>query len=235
MSFSERLEFPLAQGWCRGLSIGFENAETSATLDTSKFLQVKQVHGDRIYEPSYRELQGGGLLNVEADGIFLSGGQIRQSRAGLLIKTADCLPLVYVHRVEERVAIVHAGWRGLLKGIHLKPFQNLGFDPKDTWVWLGPSLNGQSFEVGEDMWKLFEEKSDPRIFEPHSLIPSDKRFFYPWRKVAADFARLQVELLYNVEVNTGENKSFASWRRSSLAGLGKVPQQNYSWIAAVER
>lgn len=227
---SSRLEFPLAQGWARGLSIGFEDAVSSSQLSFSDFLSVNQVHGDRIYEPTYRDLQASGVLPVEADGICLNSGQILDCKKGLLVKTADCLPLVYVHRLEERVAIVHAGWRGLLKGIHLKPFRELNFAPRDTWVWLGPSLNGRSFEVSEDMWSQFSEKFDGDIFEKHDSLPPQKRFFYPWRKVENDFRAIGVELLYNVEVNTGEDPSFASWRRTQAQGLAKVPQQNYSWV-----
>lgn len=227
---SSRLEFPLAQGWCRGLSIGFEDAVSSAALPLQEFMHVKQVHGNRIYEPSYREMQSGGLLDAEADGLCFNSGQIRDSKFGLLIKTADCIPLVYVHRTEERVAIVHAGWRGLLQNIHLKPFQELGFEPRDTWVWLGPSLNGKFFEVGDDMWSLFTEKSDPEIFIKDPELAPSKRYFDAWKKIENDFSKLEVELLYNVEVNTGNTEAFASWRRAKNAGLAKVPQQNYSWV-----
>jgi copper oxidase (laccase) domain-containing protein len=227
---SSRLEFPLAQGWCKGLVIAFEDIQSSSNLKVSEYLHVKQVHGTKIYEPTYRDLQVGGEVDVQADGICLNSGQISDSKYGLLVRTADCVPLVYVHRTEERVCIVHAGWRGLQQGIHLKPFHELGFDPRDTWVWLGPSLNG--FEVGEDMWSQFSDQDDVEVFSPLPQGPS-KRLFHPWQKIEKDFKSLQVELLYNVEINTSEDHSFASWRRTQEQGLDKVPQQNYSWVRMI--
>lgn len=230
---SARLEFPLAQGWSRGLSIGFEDIESSAKLDMSQFISVKQVHGTRIHEPTYQETKIGGLLPIEADGLCWNSGQILDSSKGLLVKSADCAPLVYVHRLEERVAIVHAGWRGLQQGMHLEPFRSGGFAPRDTWVWLGPCLNGKLFEVDEDMWSQFAERGDHEIFERAPELAPTRRYFYPWRKIANDFAELGVELLYNVEVNTGQDLAFASWRRCKAQGLSKIPQQNYSWVRRI--
>ncbi|HVJ64642.1 MAG TPA: polyphenol oxidase family protein [Bdellovibrionota bacterium] len=225
---SARLEFPLAQGWSRGLVIGFEDIAGSRDLNMGDFLHAKQVHGSRIYEPSYQEIRRGGALELEADGVCFNNGQILDTKFGLLVKSADCVPLIYVHRTEPRVAAVHAGWRGLQQGTHLKPFSVLGFDPRDTWVWLGPSLNG--FEVGEDMWSQFADRDDTEIFKRDPALASDKRRFYPWRKIEKDFKALGVELLYNVEVNTAIDENFASWRRCKAQGLAKIPQQNYSWI-----
>lgn len=222
------LEFPLAQGWCRGLVVGFEDKRGSADLNLGQFMHAKQVHGDRIYEPSYREIQVGGAIAVEADGLCFNGGQILDSKFGLLVKTADCIPLVYIHRTEPRVVVVHAGWRGLQKGIHLKPFTELGFDARDTWVWLGPSLNG--FEVGEDVWSQFTEQRDPNIFAPDEALAADRRLFFAWRKVEQDFRALNIELFYNVEINTRDDIAYASWRRAKAEGLMQVPQLNYSWV-----
>lgn len=225
-----RLEFPLAQGWCNGLTLAFEDTASSECLDLNQFIHAKQVHGNRIYEPSYSEILKGGALSLEADGLCFNSGQILDSKFGLLVKTADCIPLIYVHRTEPRVAVVHAGWRGLLQKIHLGVFEQWGFDPRDTWVWLGPSLNGKSFVVQEDMWSLFSQKSDSQIFETDPNLLAGQRYFYPWKLVENDFSKLGVELLYNVEVNTGDSKKFSSWRRCKSMGLSKIPQQNYSWI-----
>jgi len=224
-----RYEFPLAQGWSNGLVLAFEGTSSSAKLNQDDFLQVKQVHGDEIYEPSYSELINGIEKEIQADGLFLSNAQICESPRGLLIKSADCIPLIYIHRVKEQVAVVHAGWRGLLQGIHLKPFKSLGFEPEDTWVWLGPSLNGDEFEVEVDMWSQFPEDVQMKFFRDHATKPT-KKVFDAWKMIEVQFKELNVELLYNVEESTVSNPNFSSWRRCQKQGMTKVPQQNFSWV-----
>jgi copper oxidase (laccase) domain-containing protein len=168
-------------------------------------------------------------LPNEADGLVAEGDWFREAKTAMVVATADCCPLIYVDRLKQSVAIVHAGWRGLQKGIHLKPFESGHFDPISTWIWLGPSLNGESFEVGQDMVGQFlpAQQKNSQIFAPHPSA-SDKRLFSPWRLLEADFQKLSVELFYNVEVDTLHSASFASYRR--VKGDKSKLQSNLAWV-----
>jgi len=224
----ERIEIPLAQGWAKGLKVVFESIESGKALDPDRFLHVKQVHGKNIHEVGFADLTKSFPL-AEADGLVARGDLIKKSKKALLVKTPDCLPLIYVDIKSEAVAIIHAGWRGLQQGIHRLPFENKIFDPKSTWVWVGPSLNGKTFEVGPDMYEQFPDYINRKdVFESGE---GEKKFFYPWKFLEAEFSNISLELLYNVEIDTFLSQDFASYRRARAEGLAKSPHSNYSWVA----
>jgi copper oxidase (laccase) domain-containing protein len=227
------LEFPLAQKWTRGLTLGFENAKESRNYDWASSFHLKQTHSNKVVEisSSSKPLDVENPI-AEADGMVARGEWLKDNKYRLLIKTADCLPLFYIETETQKIAAIHAGWRGLQQKIHLWPFENGGFDPRKTWVWVGPSLNGEKFEVREDMWSQFPKSlvENPTIFVPHN----SQKYFCPWKLLEQDFQKIHVELLYNVEVNTYLNREWASYRRKchDEQSLGKnIPySQNLSWI-----
>jgi len=72
----------------------------------------------------------------------------------LAVLTADCLPVVFVNRAETKIAIGHAGWRGLAAGILPELIGYLG-EPEDLRAWIGPGIQQPSFEVGCDVVDAF--------------------------------------------------------------------------------
>jgi polyphenol oxidase len=227
----ERLEFDLSQGWTRGLKIVFGDRETSKSLNPKVALHVNQVHGNEILSVGPDDLSKQSPLET-ADGLWLQGDWFQKSKRPLMIKTADCVPLFYIDRIQKSIAAVHAGWRGIQKGIHLRPFEIGDFDPKTTWVWCGPSLN--DFEVRSDMWKMFPpDRLRPPFFK--ETADPEVKIFSPWAYLAEDFQKkIGVDIFYNTEVNTQDDQNFASYRREVSAGRlkpgEKMSQQNLSWI-----
>lgn len=235
------LEFDLEQKWAKGLRIHFcDSAESLHFKDSEDFQKsysLKQVHSKKLVNWStnaspekYRE--------IEADGFIARGDSYKNSRKKLIIRTADCCPLFYVDRETQSVAAIHAGWRGLAQGIHLLPFKE-GFDPKSTWIWCGPCLDGDSFEVSEDMWSQFSKdiQNNSNIFSlkksTGDAATAGKRFFNCWNYLSLEFKKLDVSLFYNVEVNTFTDKNFNSYRRWKKEGNESPTPHNYSWISFV--
>jgi copper oxidase (laccase) domain-containing protein len=224
------MEFDLSQGWSRGLKIIFGDIEASKQFNLKTAFHVKQVHGNQITRIASTDITRPSPLE-ESDGMILQGDWFRSCKRPLLIKAADCLPLFYIDRISQSLAAVHAGWRGIQKGIHLKPFESGDFNPKTTWVWCGPSLN--HFEVKSDMWKQFPQA---RLTAPFFTagVDSETRLFSPWEYLAADFKKIGVDIFYNAEVNTQDDESFWSYRREKQAGRldaeGKCAGLNYSWM-----
>lgn len=234
-----RLEFDLGQGWARGLSLVFATEAESAAVELGSALRVEQIHSDLVVDAGahLRAPMGEASLLGRADGLIAAGDAFRDSRRVLLVKGADCAPLIYVDRESKQVAAIHAGWRGLAQGIHRVPFQR-GFDPRTTWVWIGPCLNGDSFEVGADMWTQFpNHASDPTLFMPRRLDGSggraadgsERRYFQAWDFITRELQALKVEMVYNVEVDTFTDADFASYRRGLAEGR-KLRQHNFAWV-----
>jgi polyphenol oxidase len=72
------------------------------------------------------------------------------SELPLAVTTADCVPLILAARSSPRVAVVHAGWRGIAAGIIAAAVRS--FDrPGDVLVAIGPSIGRDHYEVGDDI------------------------------------------------------------------------------------
>ncbi len=109
-------------------------------LGVSCIVQVRQVHGiDFVHIDGSVKPSSATIYESEADGLFTTVKDI-----GLMIKTADCQPVVMFDPVKKVVANIHCGWRGSVKGILIKAVSEFrlvyGSNPEDIWVGIGPSL-----------------------------------------------------------------------------------------------
>lgn len=100
------------------------------------FSMLKQVHGDVMVKGDEQKI-------VEADAQWTD-----QENLGLFIKSADCLPLFIYSPQQQKVAAIHAGWRGVAQNIVTKSLQSLEIarDPR-IQIWIGPHIQKSSFEV----------------------------------------------------------------------------------------
>ncbi len=107
-----------------------------------EFRNIKQIHGNQIELSSEK--------TPEADGHFTT-----ESDVGLIIKTADCLPIFIIDPVRNILMAVHAGWRGVVSQITLlaiRKLEKMGGLPETFLVFIGPHIRKQHFEVDEPVW-----------------------------------------------------------------------------------
>jgi len=86
---------------------------------------------------------------VAADNVA-DGCTTTRDEVACVVMTADCLPVVLTDRKGQRVAALHAGWRGLAAGIleaGVQQFSQAG----EVVAWLGPAIGPEKFEVGEEV------------------------------------------------------------------------------------
>jgi YfiH family protein len=120
-------------------------------------LWLRQVHGCDL------ALAGRDGVGCEADAALAGGrGQV------CAVLTADCLPLLLCDRAGERVAAVHAGWRGLLNGVIEAALDALAVPGGELLCWLGPAIGPEAFEVGEEVRDTFvaRDAGAARAFRP---------------------------------------------------------------------
>jgi len=74
------------------------------------------------------------------------------------ILSADCLPIFMTDAIGQEVAVVHAGWKGLLRGVIEQTIKS--FDSKNLVAHFGPAISQDSFQVGEDVIDQFISKDN---------------------------------------------------------------------------
>jgi len=74
------------------------------------------------------------------------------------ILTADCLPIFITDTLGQEVAVIHAGWKGLLRGVIEQTIKS--FDSKNLVAHFGPAISQDSFQVGEDVIDQYISKDN---------------------------------------------------------------------------
>lgn len=163
ISFREGdLESRVLQNWNR-LAMAF-------AIPLDNFLTLNQVHGDDIFliKPYGDYLPTDKTLNYDA--IVTT----RQNLA-ICIKTADCVPILIVDRVQKIIAAVHAGWKSTAARIGAKVlrllFERYNSNPQNLLVAVGPSIGPCCFEVDEEAANSFRHQEDDEAF----LYPAEKQ------------------------------------------------------------
>lgn len=95
--------------------------------------------------------------------VALSPGRV------LAVMTADCLPVALATREGDRVAVAHAGWRGLVGGVLGATVCALDVPPARLVAWLGPAIGPAAFEVGPEVRDAFIARwpESAPAFEPN--------------------------------------------------------------------
>jgi YfiH family protein len=115
---------------------------------TESIFDVWQVHGTSVVcAESPRPLTA---PHQKADVILTDNPQIT-----LLMRFADCVPILYFDPIHRVVGLAHAGWQGTVRYVAeaaVKTMQHVyGSRSEDILVAIGPSIGMHHYEVGEDV------------------------------------------------------------------------------------
>lgn len=114
------------------------------TFHISEPSWLKQVHGTDVVEAEF------GQVGAVAD-----GSHTEMVGTVCAVLTADCLPVFLCDRQGTKVALLHAGWRGLAHGVIEAGVLALRLPGEDLLAWLGPGIGPEAYEVGDDVRDTF--------------------------------------------------------------------------------
>jgi purine-nucleoside/S-methyl-5'-thioadenosine phosphorylase / adenosine deaminase len=117
-------------------------------------VQVNQVHGKDVWLPPAKPIRP--IDAPRADAIVTD-------RAGLLlmVRVADCVPVLLSDKEGRVVSAVHAGWRGVVAGVVVSAVDAMtrlgGVDPSCLVAAIGPCIQRDRFEVGSEVAQAFDD------------------------------------------------------------------------------
>ncbi len=128
--------------------INRERMAAAMGVDPSQTRSTWQVHGAEVVvarrddPPAPLPPQADAMITAEAD-------------LPLMMRFADCVPVLLYDPIRRAIGIVHAGWRGTLLGVAAAAVQAMGeaFDsrPQDLIAAIGPSIGPCCYEVGPEV------------------------------------------------------------------------------------
>lgn len=146
------------------------------------------------------------------------GSTATKDSAVCVVMTADCLPVLLTDRRGQRVAALHAGWRGLADGILEAGVQQ--FSPADEVIaWLGPAIGPEKFEVGEEVVSQLSTGNVSRASWCKKKANRDK-----WLVDIYKLASLRLQMAGVTEISGGgyctftDEQRFFSYRRQGDCG-----------------
>lgn len=170
-------------------------AATALGFDPARLALALQVHAADVLDVAAGEA---GVLG-EADGLFTaSPGPV------LAILAADCAPVVLWG--VRGIAIVHAGWRGLVAGVVAKGVERVG---EVRGAWVGPAIKACCYEVGPEVVAGFHAAGLPVHDEDH---------VDPGGAAGAALRAAGAERVAVSDVCTSCDERFFSYRRDGVTG-----------------
>jgi len=168
----------------------------------------------------------GSLLT--ADGSLLTADGCYSFLPGVVcaILTADCMPLFLSSKSGDRVALVHAGWRGLADGIIEKGVEMLDCDVDQLLAWAGPCIGPSAFEIGDEVRQQLGGSDSAYKPSANSTKESVKWFANLYQLAGERLSEIGLHQYSHSEVCTYHDLDFYSYRRTGQCGR----MASFIWI-----
>ncbi|MCM2354441.1 MAG: polyphenol oxidase family protein [Pseudobdellovibrio sp.] len=155
--------------------------KNSATLD-----QIKQAYPELTFRTVHQKHTDVCVPSSPDSGEVIADAHFTdEARVALVVKTADCIPLLVYSKKQNLILAIHAGWRGVENQITAKSFVLAKMQEAEVFV--GPHILQQSFEVDLDVKEQLEkvylqhtEKSEAQVFisrDSNVFIARDNKFY----------------------------------------------------------
>ena len=174
-------------------------------LDANDIAVMNAEHGTRVL-----------VVTVGGDVAPADGLMTQTPGLALLALAADCVPVALVVTHAQRIAVFHAGWKGVLANIAHSTVEQMvahGSHSQHITAVIGPSICHMCYEVSEERTALFEATLPEAIHDSRHL------------NLVAGVTHSLEEYGVTVDVIPGctlENDDLFSYRRNPTTGRGGI-------------
>ena len=170
--FSTRLG-GVSKGFQKSMNLGFnleENRENvlenyrriceSIGILPSQLVFTSQVHETIVLKVDKKDCGKGIYLSRDYDSA--DGLVTNEKGVALSVFGADCVPLIFLDPIKRVIGTAHASWRDTVGNIACRLVEKIGIEyssrPEDLQVVICPSICPDCYEVGRDVFEVFEGK-----------------------------------------------------------------------------
>ncbi|MBN1810855.1 MAG: peptidoglycan editing factor PgeF [Anaerolineae bacterium] len=132
-----------------------DRAFAALGLRRKQVVSPYQVHGTHVRLVGQAHT---GTTQPATDGLLTATPGV-----ALLLRFADCVPVLLFDPKQRAVAMVHSGWKSTASNIAAAAVEafarHAGSRPENLWAGIGPAIGPCCYEVGQEMAKAISQAS----------------------------------------------------------------------------
>ena len=179
------------------------------------FLKIKknnlklmyQTHSSKVLKINHKNFE---KKKFKSDGIT---SDLKGVALGVL--TADCVPILIYDKINKKICVLHAGWKGIFKGIIEKGIKKFSKKNLNSLVVaIGPCIGKKSYEVDKLLKLKFLRQS--KYYKKFFKASKKGKFLFDLRSIVNyKLKKVGVKEIDNINLDTfKDSKNFFSHRRS---------------------
>ena len=185
-----------------------ENSKKRLPLSFSEFKGLPIQYMEQVHGTSIEEINEFSKEPIkQADALFSGSNKFT-----LAIMSADCLPIAIANTEGTKIALLHAGWRGLSEGIIEKSLGMFDLKIDELKAWLAPCISRDQYEVGNDVFEAFVDTD--KGSEKNFIKLNSNKWKFDIRAEAARILRKSKVTVYQSNYCTYKDQDlFYSYRK----------------------
>ena len=179
------------------------------------FLKIKknnlklmyQTHSSKVLKINHKNFE---KKRFKSDGIT---SDLKGVALGVL--TADCVPILMYDKINKKICVLHAGWKGIFNGIIEKGIKKFSKKNLNSLVVaIGPCIGKKSYEVDKLLKLKFLRQS--KYYKKFFKASKKGKFLFDLRSIVNyKLKKVGVKEIDNINLDTfKDSKNFFSHRRS---------------------
>jgi purine-nucleoside/S-methyl-5'-thioadenosine phosphorylase / adenosine deaminase len=190
------------------VAANIERLHDALSLDARATVSARQAQADRV-----------AIVGAAQRGSIVRGVDAlltNEPGVPLMLRYADCVPILFFDPAHHAISVAHAGWRGTVGKVATHAaramFDSFGTRPRDLVACIAPSIGACCYQIGDDVISQVRAAFDDAD-ELLRVQPDGGTHFDLWQANARQLRDLGVEQIEIAGICTADHTNdFYSWR-----------------------